>query len=274
MVLFQKKLRQEYKRGFAGLVFSYIKHFVKANSKYGIHSPFVYRLVTDCIFKKISSAEFEFIENHRKRLRADKSKIPVNEFGAKNNGIAGKKDTISRIARNSLKSSKQAKLLYKVADYFECNNILELGTSFGITTSYLCKARPDALVNSIEGNSKVAGMANNIFESLELKNIRLHIGDIDNLLIPVLENIDAPDLIFLDANHTKNATIKYFNILIDYIDDNSLLIIDDIYWSNGMEKAWNEICDHHKVSVTVDLFYMGLVFFKKGLSKENFIIRY
>ncbi len=261
------------KRSICILTYNYLKHFIKGKSCHGIHSPFMYNLLKNCIYYKNDLEEFELIEEQRKKLKTNNNYIKVNDFGSKTKaGICTKKT--SSIAKKSLKSPKQAALLHNIAKYFECKSILELGTCFGITTSYLSKAQPNANINTIEGCPQTASVAYKVFKSLNLNNIELHIGKIDELLIPILNKNNHPDFIFIDANHTQPSTIKYFNAIKNYIKDDLVIIIDDIHYSKEMEKAWHVICNDSEVSVTIDLFYMGLVFFKKGLSKENFKIRY
>jgi len=273
----KEKSKSEKKRSSISLVYLFLKHYIAGNNRYGIHSPFVYNLLTGCIYNKTLPGEFQAIEEQRKKLEKDNRTIEINDLGSKKDKeieVVKHCRTISGIAKKSLKSRRQAFLLYRLAKYFECKNILELGTCFGITASYLSMARPDTVVNTIEGCPQIAGVANTVFGSLGGMNIRLHVGDIDELLLPVLNDPGSPDLVFFDANHTKQATLSYFNIILGYIKESTVLIIDDIHWSKGMEDAWKEICSNDIVSVTVDLFYMGLVFFRKGLSKENFVIRY
>jgi predicted O-methyltransferase YrrM len=79
--------------------------------------------------------------------------------------------------------------------------------------------------------------------------------------------------VFVDGNHQKEATLRYFKLCLPKVHENSLLIFDDIYWSRGMKEAWNEIKAHPEVTVTVDLFWIGLVYFRKGQVKEDFVIK-
>ena len=268
----------EGKRNTVSIAYLYFKHLIRAKTSHGIHSPFVFSLLKNCIYLKTNFKNFEDIEKQRKKLRVDKGFLEISDFGSYKKGEKGfvkRRQQIKMVARKSLKSPRQAAILYRLASYFECDNILELGACFGLTTAYLSRAHPQSIINTIEGCCRVAEIANNVFETLKLKNVKLYVGEVDELLIPVLQDMKSPPgLVFMDANHTQQATLKYFNTLTKYLDENSIIIIDDIHWSAGMEKAWNEICGHDAVSVTVDLFHMGLVFFRKGLSKENFLIRF
>ncbi len=272
----KKSCVSEKRRGPITLGCVYLKHLVKGKTTHGIHSPFLFNFLKDCVYAKVSFKEFEDIEKQRYRLKKDNRVIEVCDFGSyksESESFVERKQKISSIAKTSFKSPRQAMLLYKIAGYFKCHNILELGTSLGITSAYMSKACPGSVLNTIEGCPQVAKTAQGVFDALAIDNIRLHIGDIDKLLVPVLKETGAPDMIFIDANHTKQATLYYFDVLLNHIYKNTVIVIDDIHWSKGMEDAWNKICEHPDVSVTVDLFYMGIIFFREGLSKEDFLIK-
>ena len=72
----------------------------------------------------------------------------------------------------------------------------------------------------------------------------------------------------------RQATLNYFEQCIPYINNNSLFIFVDIHWSEEMEEAWEEIKKNKNVTLTVDLFQLGLVYFHKELTKQDFVIRF
>ena len=76
-----------------------------------------------------------------------------------------------------------------------------------------------------------------------------------------------------ELQHLKN-TLEYFNLCLKKIHNETVFVFDDIHWSEEMEEAWNEIKNHSKVRVSVDLFRMGLIFFRKELSYENYVIKF
>ncbi len=152
--------------------------------------------------------------------------------------------------------------------------IIELGTSLGITTLYLQAAAPDAKVYTLEGCTETAGVAREIFMKAGLNDVNLITGDFDATLPEVISSSTPLDFVFVDGNHQKEATLKYFEWCLPKTHENTLLIFDDIYWSKGMKEAWAQIKAHPKITVTIDLFWIGLVFFKKGRAKEDFLIRF
>jgi predicted O-methyltransferase YrrM len=156
----------------------------------------------------------------------------------------------------------------------QAKNIIELGTCLGITTSYLAKSTPSAEILTIEGCPETAAVAYQNFTALNLSNVELQVGNFNELLPKAIANAAELDFVYVDGNHTKQATLNYFNWCLPKIHENSLLIFDDIYWSEGMKEAWEEIKNHPDVTVTIDLFWIGLVYFKKGQAKEHFKIKF
>ena len=184
---------------------------------------------------------------------------------------------MGEIAERSAKNKKYCKLLFRLAYYFKPTTVLELGTSLGISTAYLASANPNSKVITIEGCPNTAQEAKKNFESLGLANIESLIGNFEDVLTTNIERLTSNgklDFAFFDGNHKREHTLKYFTQCLESTHNNSVFIFDDIHWSDEMEEAWEEIKSHPKVSVTIDLFFLGLVFFRKEQAKENFIIRY
>jgi len=254
-------------------IFKYLKYLLSAKTKHGIHSPFVFELYNEVINKKGNYYAYEKIEQLRRKLLVSLKEIEVTDLGT---GRSGKR-TISEIAERSLKSKKYGQLLFRLVNHFKPASILELGTSLGISTSYLASANQNAKVITIEGCPNIANEAKNNFEALELKNIKTVVGNFDSVLTSNLQHLTSKDklnFVFFDGNHKKVPTLIYFSQCLAYAHNDSLFVFDDIHWSDEMEEAWEEIKSYPQVSVTIDLFFIGLVFFRKEQAKENFIVRF
>ena len=153
--------------------------------------------------------------------------------------------------------------------------MLELGTSLGITTSYLSFANPDAAITTMEGAPEVASVAKNNFKQLHLSNIQVKKGNFDETLEAVIHQLSAVDFAFIDGNHRKQPTLNYFDQLISLSTPSTIFIFDDIHWSKEMEEAWHEIQQHTAVTLTIDLFFIGIVFFRTEQKiKQHFIVRF
>ena len=251
----------------------YLLYRLKAKSRHGTHSPFVYRLVDKVIYDFHAKKVYPEIEKIRAGLLADERMITITDLGAGSHVNNDRKKNISDIAANALKPPKLAQLLYRLVADLQPKNIIELGTCLGITSLYPQKAAPNAKVYTLEGCPETARIAKESFAKADLTNIDLTTGNFDNTLPGIINGLDKVDFVFVDGNHQKEATLNYFEWCLPKVYDGTLLIFDDIYWSEGMKEAWAQIKAHPRVTVTIDLFWIGLVYFKAGQAKENFIIK-
>jgi predicted O-methyltransferase YrrM len=251
----------------------YLSHRFKAKTRHGTHSPFVYRLVDSIIYDKSPKKVYAEVENIRQQLLADDRSITVVDLGAGSHVNNNRQKKISDIAAHALKPPKMAQLLYRLAADMRPQNMIELGTCLGVTSIYLQKAVPEAKVYTLEGSPETAAIAQETFDKAGLNKIELVIGNFDDTLPGIINDLDKLDFIFVDGNHQKDATLKYFSWCLPKVHDNTMLIFDDIYWSEGMKEAWAEIKAHPQVRVTIDLFWIGLVFFKSAQAREDFKIK-
>ena len=244
--------------------------------KYGhrIHSPFVYDLITTVFRAKPDKSQFKKIEKRRAVLKADNTEIEIQDFGAGSVRNASNVRKISYIARTSLSQGKYARLLFNLVNRYKPSTILELGTSLGISTVYLATANPSARVMSLEGSPAIAAIADKTMSDCSAENVEIRVGNFNDTLSQALTDLQNVDFAFIDGNHTKDATLRYFEQIYPYCTEQSILIFDDISWSEGMREAWEQIAADQRVSISIDLCKQGIVFFRKGIEKQNFEIRY
>jgi len=256
------------------LVKSYFRYLFQAKHRkaHGVHSPFLFSLIVDVFNKKNHNPAFDKIEQYRKILKKNKTIIDSKKDLGAGSKQQKKRRQVADIAKVSLTKSRYAKLLYALGTYYNAVNILELGTSLGITTQYLASI-PNSKITTIEGNPLIADMAQHGFEKLNYSNIDLVCADFTDYLKD-LEKTTVYDFIFIDGNHRKEATITYFEKLLNHAHNDTILVFDDIHWSEGMEEAWKHIVAHSATTLTIDIFQFGLVFLRKELSKQHFVIRY
>ncbi len=256
------------------LIWAYLRHRLKAQTRHGLHSPFVYQLVDKVIYDFDHKDAYNSIEQIRSELLHDNRIITITDLGAGSHVNNSKKKQIRQLAKNALKPAKLAQLIHRLANEFKPRNIVELGTCLGITTAYLATAVPSAKVTSIEGCPETALVAKENLAKLHIQNASILTGNFDQVLPGFIAKEKTLDLIYVDGNHRKEATLSYFNLCLPALHEGSVMIFDDIYWSKGMEAAWEEIKAHPQVTVTIDLFWIGLVFFRTGQAKEHFRIRF
>ena len=252
----------------------YVKYFFIARNKHSAHSPFLYEFITNVLNKTSNDINCKKIEQLRKKLCQSEKTIGITDFGAGSHVNKSRTRKVKDIAKNSAKNSKFGKLLYRITQFYNPKNILELGTSLGISTLYLAKGKQDSKVYTFEGCEETAKIAQENFEEMGVKNINITLGDFQNTLQGKLKEIASVDLVFIDGNHQKKPTIKYFEECLKYANNNTIFVFDDIHWSKGMEDAWKHIKLHQRTSLTIDLFYIGIVYIRSELSKENYTIRF
>ena len=255
----------------------YVKYWITAsNGKgHGVHSPFVFEWITRVLQDDRKFYAYASIEQQRELLLHDHQLLEVKDLGAGSRMGTLLQRKVSVVAAQSLKPTKYAQLLFRMVHYYGCKQVLELGTCLGITTAYLAAASDQVRVITLEGVEAYAQTANKVFNALGLNQVQGVQGNFDDTLGAVLKEHPSFDFVFIDGNHRLEPTLRYFEQILPNLHDNSIVVLDDIHWSKEMEKAWNTIREHPAVTLTLDLFFIGIVFFRKEQQqKEHFVIRY
>lgn len=251
---------------------SYLKYLWKSKNEHGIHSPFVYDLVTKCFYDTKLKPDYLVLKKYRQSLLLNKDTIEVNDFGAGSKTFKSNKRLVSKIARTAGISRRRAELLFRITQYFQPENILEIGTSLGLATVALSLGNQKSKITTVEGCSATAGIAKRNFKHFELDNINVVVGDFDSYL--QIANLQSTyELVYFDGNHQKAATLDYFELLLPTISNRTVWIFDDIHWSEEMQEAWEIIKENPHVRVTIDTFQWGMVFFRVEQKKEHFVVR-
>lgn len=253
------------------LIKAYLKFLWNSKNQHGVHSPFVFSLVTKCFYDKKPHPAYKVLKAFRSDLLKNKNTIEVTDFGAGSRVFKSNTRQISKIAKTAGISPKRAELLYRIVNYFQPENMLEIGTSLGLATSALSVGNPKAEITTLEGCPQTAHQAQEQFQKFHLDNTSSVVTEFTEFF----KNLPPStfDLIYFDGNHSKKATLDYFELLLPTITNDSVWIFDDIHWSQDMEQAWEAIQNHPKVTVTIDTFQWGLVFFRYEQQKEHFTIR-
>lgn len=261
----------------ARLAAKYLQYYLTAsNGKgHGVHSPFVFEFIHKVLADSHEYDCYATIEMLREELKKNLTTVEIEDLGAGSRVSATHKRRISAVASSALKPKKFGQLLFRMTRFYMPAQILELGTSLGITTAYLASGNPQGIVTTMEGAQTIAAIAKENFRRLQLANIHQVEGNFDTTLTDVLEHLPTVDLAFVDGNHRKEPTVRYFLQLLPRIQNDSILIFDDIHWSEDMEAAWEFIKAHESVTLSIDLFFIGLVFFRSEQKiKQHFTIRF
>ena len=252
---------------------SYLKFLWYSKNEHAVHSPFVFTLITKCFYDKKSKPEYAILNNYRKTLLANTNTIDVTDFGAGSKVFKSNNRAIAQIAKTAGITSKRAELLFRITNYFQPKSILEIGTSLGLATVALALGDKNAKITTLEGCPETAKIAQNQFQEFELANITSVVTEFENYLDNLKKENSSFNLVYFDGNHSKKATLSYFEKLLPTATNETVWIFDDIHWSADMEEAWESIKKHPKVTVTIDTFQWGLVFFRREQPKEHFVIR-
>ncbi len=271
---------------FATTIVSYLKFLWHSTNQHGVHSPFVFNLVTKCFYDRKNYPEYKQLLAYRKSLLANHNTIEVTDFGAGSRVFNSNTRAISKIAKTAGISAKRAELLFRITSYFQPTTILEIGTSLGMATSALALGNPKAKITTLEGCPNTLATAKKIAENSipklrdQIPNSNVEFVNTEfesyfKTLKPETLNLkpETFDLVYFDGNHTQEATLRYVDLLLPTVTNDTVWIFDDIHWSTDMEAAWENIKNHPKVTVTIDTFQWGLVFFRTEQEKEHFTIR-
>lgn len=254
---------------------SYLKFLWNSKNEHGVHSPFVFNLLTKCFYDKKPKPEYSILKNYRKTLLDNENYIEVTNFGSK--PLQSNRRQISKIAKTAGISPKRAELLFRVTNYFQPKNILEIGTSLGLATSALALGNTNAKIITLEGCPETGKQCQLQFQKFNFSNVVSVVTEFESYLEDIRLQLKTEtenfDLIYFDGNHSKKATLAYFDLLLTTITNDSVWIFNDIHLSPEMEETWEIIKNHTKVTVTIDTFQWGFVFFRYEQEKEHFVIR-
>lgn len=219
--------------------------------------------------------DFEELKKLRKQLSVNSEMIAVTDFGAGSKKLNSTHRNIKQIVTHGIAPQKQAEFLYRLMNFLNPKTVVELGTSVGLTSLYLAKAAPKATVYTLEGCENLTAFSSQLFKTNHVKNITSITGNFNDTLPKLLDLLTTVDVLYIDGNHAYDPTMRYFELALQKKNDYSVFIFDDITWSEGMQQAWREICAHPEVTLSLDFFFFGVIFFRKEHKhKEHFSLKF
>lgn len=257
--------------GNAHLARAFLRFLWRSKNEHGVHSPFVFSLLTQCFYDKKKHPEYEALRSYRRALLTDSRNIEVTDFGAGSRVFRSNRRKVSDIAKNAGISYSRAKMLFRLTRYFNTSQILEIGTSVGLGTQALALGAPDAQITTIEGCPQTAAIAKKMLGNYT--NVNVQVGEFSDVIPLWQPDKNANKLVYFDGNHSEAATLTYVNLLLPLADEHTVWIFDDIHWSEEMTHAWQKLCSIEEITVSLDLFRWGIVFFRPKQTKEHFILR-
>ena len=252
----------------------FLEYKLNAVGRYSLQAPFIFDFYERVINGERQPHIFDEIESYRKKLLKDDKLITIEDFGAGSKVSKSGKRSVRNLARTGLSSRRFSEMLFRLSGFIGAMNIVELGTSFGINTLYLAKSNPKATVTTFEGCSESAKIAMGIFKRANQFNIDLIQGNIDLTLDDFLKHADKVDLVYFDANHQFDPTLRYYRQFLPLVHSDTVFVVDDIYWSKPMTKAWKKLVRQPDVTLSIDIFDAGLLFFNKDFYKEHYVLEF
>lgn len=241
----------------------FLRFFWNAQTSYRLHSPFVFQFAQEILDDQRTYYAFPVLERLRQTLLHNRTKIMITDHGAGSKVESGNQRSIRQLVKYSASSPFYCQVLFKTINSYQPLNILELGTSVGISSLYQAAGLgTGGRLITLEGCPQIAKIAAENMDMVDAKNIELRVGTFEKTLIPALEDLKQLDYVFIDGNHRKEPTLAYFETCLKHAHRESIFVFDDIHWSDGMEAAWKTIQEHPQVTLTIDLFSCGLVFFR------------
>lgn len=252
---------------------AFIRFLLKSKTKHDAHSPYLFKFIEEVFESKDSPTQISELLLFKKKLLKNNLPIHVFDFGTGSEKYPEYTTSIRNQAKRSLKSDKEVHLFNRLTHWFKPQIVIELGTSFGITTMAIAKASPDGIIYTLEGCPNTSGIAKSAFNQFQCTNINLVTGNINDTLNLVLSDLTHVDLAFIDANHNFKNTLEYYFKIKPLLNRNSLIIFDDIHWSKGLNRAWNEIILDDDIRLSVETWNLGFAFLNPDLSKQHFVLR-
>lgn len=240
---------------------------------FGIHSPFVFYLVHELFWDSHFFYAFEKLDAARKMLTQNRQKINVDTLGVPS-VFPDKQKRIKKLVQGGSIPDKYGKLLFRILNKLAPETILELGTGTGIGTLYLALPNSKSQVISVDGNAELHEVAKSLFEVAGVNNVELRTGSFQQHLPKILDDIKRVDFVLFDGDHRYESTMEYFQLCLEKAHNDSVFVFDDIHWSPEMQKAWGEIFSHQEITVSIDLFRIGIVFFRRECTKQHYVVRY
>jgi predicted O-methyltransferase YrrM len=251
----------------------YIRYLLIAKGIHRAHSAFIFDLFENVLNEEKSFYCFETIEDERKKLIRSSEVVEVEDFGAGSKYTSNKRRAISSIATTALKRPKYARLIFRLITHLNYKEVLELGTSLGVTTSYLSMAVGGGRVETIEGSKIIHQFAKDLGSELGFSNVGYYHSTFTAQLPKLLEG-RMYDLIFIDGHHQGDALLHYVEMTKNHLNEGGCFVIDDINWSSDMQATWRKLMSDDQFSLSLDFFEMGLLFKRSGMVKQDHVIRY
>ena len=224
------------------------------------------------------------VEEIRERTRTENANQVVETFASPPSGtdlhdsdgtiIPGKinKSANAGFARTGTKGFEGIQLL-QLAETIGAKSILELGTNTGLSAYYLLSSKYKPTLVTIEGSSQLCQIAQ---ENIRNFSPRFEIVNklFDDALTDLVKSNQKFDMAFIDGQHEEQATIYYANKIKQLMNPGGIILFDDIFWSEGMSRAWDKIKEDDEFESVIGLRTRGIAVLRSNDSESQILPRY
>lgn len=219
---------------------SYLRYLLQRKSEYGIHSPFVYEFMRKVLNDSGSNRDYDTIYRISRLL--DKRKH-INYY-----------------------LRKRSRLLYRMVRYFEPDSVVSFGKTSALNTAAMALGHLQSKVYLEESTDFL-----DTLNSMGVVNVSLiQPEEFDSEHFKQLNS----GFVFFGHNSFEDDTWDYLGDCLNHKTSDSVFIFEGIHRTRDMEDAWEEIKGNEDVSVTFDLYCVGVVFFREGIEKQDFVLKY
>ncbi len=222
-----------------------IYRYIRFRRGHGVHSPFAFNLINKVIEEKKIFYIFEETEKLRSQFQLKRRK-----------------------------KKKYGQLLFRLVNFFKPNHVLQIGFSREVEILYLLSALDKGKLTLLEENItdiSLAEMISNQFKPFEIKPA-INIETLDS----IRNKNHIPDFVFFNITHNTEMTYALLEKILSNIDEHThvIFVIDSIRKNKEMKNLWKTITSNPKVTITMDLYVLGLVIFNKKLYKRNYKVHF
>lgn len=242
-------------------------HLLRSVSRYRIHSPYIYSLITKGLKSSLSPEASLSMRQLKKNIHG------VPPFTSEDAGT-GVNRTLGgpQLLKMGI-SHPYGKMLYGISKHLKPNNILEIGTSAGISAAYMALGNPHAKIKTVEACKNKALIAKDLMEKNNFHNVSVIYGYGNEVLDQLAKENYKAQMVYVDADHSWEGTVGFFHQLTRLTTRESIIILDDIYWSADMQRAWKHITNQKQVTLSLATMRLGMVFFHPKRTKQQLYLQ-
>jgi hypothetical protein len=245
--------------------FMYLKR-ARHRRGHGIHSPFLFHLITEVVEDKRKLPEYEFVKKLKNKaiqlLDNCSDASFTNVYQQFNLALSNPHQLYKKVEL----PFRYAKVVFRLIREFKPSVIANYGPTFGVNLALMAIADNNSIVYQLINDASCNTISKELLNDSAISNIRFFHED------SVLTS--SPEFIYVNYPGNPGRSRSVIQIILENHGADDVLIIRGIHESAEMEIYWMEVIESGSVHVSLDLFEIGIVLFRKGLQKENFIHRF